>query len=167
MVGNGSVEKAREFAVKAHGKQLYGELPYSVHLDAVASLVKPYGAAAEVIAYLHDVVEDTDVTIDEISTEFGVFVSKCVAIVTDEPGKTRKERKAKTYEKMAHVNGEETLALLVKSADRLANVRACVAESNRRLLDIYLSEYSVFKQSVYRESLCEEIWLELQKMHTT
>lgn len=158
-------EKARDFAINAHGKQMYGELPYSAHLDAVASLVKQHGETAEVIAYLHDVVEDTDVGLDVIASEFGAFVSDCVAIVTDEPGKTRKERKAKTYEKMAHVSGAEELALLIKAADRLANVRSCIAGNNHRLMDVYKSEYPVFKQSAYRENMCETIWSELQKIH--
>lgn len=157
--------KARNFAIRAHGKQKYGVLPYSAHLDAVAVIVKEYGETAEVIAYLHDVVEDTDVELDEVASEFGAFVSECVAIVTDEPGKSRKERKIKTYQKMAHVRGEEELALLVKAADRLANVRSCLAGGNTRLLNVYQSEYLVFKASAYRENQCEEIWSELQKIH--
>jgi (p)ppGpp synthase/HD superfamily hydrolase len=54
--------KAREFAIKAHGEQKYGEFPYSVHLDEVATIAKPYGESAEIVAYLHDVIEDTSVT---------------------------------------------------------------------------------------------------------
>ncbi|WP_090729299.1 HD domain-containing protein [Neptunomonas qingdaonensis] len=159
--------KARDFAIRAHGDQMYGSLPYTAHLDAVAMIVKEYGEAAEVIAYLHDVVEDTDVGIDEIASEFGAFVSDCVAIVTDEPGKSRKERKIKTYRKMASVSGEEELALLVKAADRLANMRSCMAGGNARLMATYRSEFPVFKKSAYREQLCEEIWSELQKIHNS
>ena len=160
-------KKARDFAIKAHGGQMYGSLPYTAHLDAVATIVKEYGEAAEVIAYLHDVVEDTDVELDEIASEFGAFVSGCVAIVTDEPGASRKERKIKTYQKMSHVSGEEELALLVKAADRLANVRSCMAGGNTRLMATYRSEFPVFKRSAYRERLCDEIWSELQKIHNS
>jgi (p)ppGpp synthase/HD superfamily hydrolase len=85
--------------------------------------------------------------------------------VTDEPGETRKERKAKTYKKMAQVSGVTELALLIKAADRLANVRSCVAGKNHRLMNVYKSEYPVFKQSAYRENMCDEIWSELQKIH--
>lgn len=118
--------KARDFAVKAHGDQKYGEFPYSVHLDEVASIAKQYGETAEIVAYLHDVVEDTDVTAQEIEAIFGGLVARCVQILSDEPGETRKIRKAATYLKMSAVDGEECLALLVKSADRLANMRACI-----------------------------------------
>lgn len=158
--------KAREFAILAHGDQMYGELPYIAHLDAVALIVKEYGETAEVIAYLHDVVEDSHVGLDQITSEFGVFVSNCVGIITDEQGDTRKERKNKTYQKMAQVSGEEELALLVKAADRLANVRSCMAGGNTRLMEVYQSEYETFKKAAYRENMCDEIWLELQQIHT-
>ncbi len=41
---------ARNFAIKAHGEQLYGECPYVVHLDAVAALLEPYGEEAQSIS---------------------------------------------------------------------------------------------------------------------
>lgn len=155
---------AREFAIAAHGTQMYGIHPYSFHMDAVASLVRKYGETAETLAYLHDVVEDTQVTLEDIEKLFGSLVANCVAILTDEPGQNRKERKTKTYAKMAKVTGEENLALLVKAADRLANFRASVADKNDRLIDIYKSEYPHFKAAAYRKNLCEEFWQELEIM---
>ncbi len=155
-------EKAREFAIERHGKQKYGDSPYSVHLDEVASIASEFGDAAAIIAYLHDVVEDTDTTILEIESLFGALVSQCVAILTDEPGSNRKERKAKTYEKMSKVSGELELALIVKAADRLANFRACVAQKNNSLLSMYKREHPVFKEAVYRSNLCESIWQEME-----
>lgn len=156
--------KAREFAVTAHGNQMYGTHPYSFHLDAVASIAKKYGETAEAIAYLHDVVEDAEVTLKEIENNFGSLVSRCAAILTDEPGQSRKERKSKTYAKMAKVAGEENLALLVKAADRLANLRASVSDKNYKLIEMYKSEYPTFRSSVYRENLCEDIWQELESI---
>ncbi len=158
--------KAREFALKHHGEQKYGEHPYVVHLDAVAELVQQYGEPAVVIAYLHDVVEDTDVRLRDIEKEFGRLIADCVAVLTDEPGEDRKERKAKTYAKMARVCGETEIALLVKAADRLANMRACVADKKERLLRVYEVEYLVFKEAVYRPGICDEIWAELAELNT-
>ncbi|MCW5201811.1 HD domain-containing protein [Desulfobulbus sp. US4] len=155
------ITKAREFALKHHGEQKYGEHPYVVHLDAVAELVQQYGETAVVIAYLHDVVEDTDASLHDIKKEFGGLIADCVAVLTDEPGGDRKERKGKTYSKMARVCGETEIALLVKAADRLANMRACVADKKERLLKVYKAEYPVFKEAVYRPGMCEEIWVEL------
>lgn len=154
-------DEARAFAIKAHGVQKYGVHPYSVHLAAVAEIAQPFGAIAETIAYLHDVVEDTDVTVKEIENTFGKFVADCVAILTDEPGLNRQERKAKTYAKMAKVTGEAEIALVVKAADRLANMRASVADHNDRLQTIYKTEYPVFKRSVFRADRCDKIWAEL------
>ncbi len=158
------ISKAREFAILHHGDQRYGAHSYSVHLDAVASIASKYGERAEVIAYLHDVVEDTQVNIAEIEKEFGSLVAYCVAILTDKPGETRKEHKTKTYQKMAAVKGETELALIVKTADRLANVKACLMDKNQRLLDVYTSEHAVFSKSVYRKGLCDPLWVELNNL---
>ena len=158
--------RARNFAVQSHGDQKYGDHPYTIHLDAVSEIARPYGETAVVIAYLHDIVEDTIITIDQVTDTFGKLVSDCVAIVTDEPGKSRKERKDKTYKKMADVNGETELALIVKAADRLANMRSCVNNKKQNLFNMYKLEHDIFTQSVYRENLCEEIWKEIRQIST-
>ncbi|CAK8718709.1 MAG: bifunctional (p)ppGpp synthetase/guanosine-3',5'-bis(diphosphate) 3'-pyrophosphohydrolase [Candidatus Electrothrix sp. AX5] len=160
------ITKAREFACKYHGEQKYGEYPYVVHLDAVAEIVQQYGETAVVIAYLHDVVEDTEISFRDVKKEFGSFVADCVAVLTDESGKDRKERKEKTYSKMALICGKTEIALLVKAADRLANMRACLANKKERLLKIYKAEYPVFKEAVCRPGRCEEIWAELAELNT-
>lgn len=156
--------EARDFAVRAHGDQKYGRHPYWVHLDSVAKIALKYGDTAEIIAYLHDVVEDTHVQLSEIEAKFGKLVSDAVGILTDEPGKDRKERKAKTYAKMARVSGDTEIALIVKAADRLANIRTCVAEGNKELLAMYKAEHAIFKEAVYRPNACNEIWLELENI---
>jgi (p)ppGpp synthase/HD superfamily hydrolase len=157
-------QKARELAISHHGDQQYGDHPYSVHLDAVAKIAQPFGEMAEVVAYLHDVVEDTDITVEQVSAQFGGLVAACVAILSDEPGLDRKESKAITYKKMSLVTGEEELALLVKTADRLANVRACIHDGKLDKLSTYQSEHRVFKQSVYRAGLCDSLWDELNSL---
>ena len=140
---------------------MYGDQPYASHLDAVAELVTPYGEDAVVVAYLHDTVEDTDATIEEIDAAFGPHVAACVSLLTDEPGQNRKERKAKTYKKLAGVSGPTELALVVKTADRLANVRACLSDRKQGLWEMYRGEHPAFRSSVYRPGLCDTLWLEL------
>jgi len=164
MAGDFTIKKARDFAIKAHKDQKYGAMPYSVHLDAVASIVKPFGERAQVIALLHDVVEDTASSVADIKALFGDCIAKCVHILTDEPGESREIRKSATYQKMAKVEGELTLALVVKAADRLANMRVCVKDADQRRLRMYQSEYAVFRRSVYRKNLCEDIWQQLDKL---
>lgn len=158
---NTSIGAARAYALNKHGSQLYGKHPYSYHLDAVAETLAPYGTVAQIVGYLHDVVEDTDATIDDVRTCFGDEVAACVALLTDEPGATRKERKAKTYAKLAKVTGVEQLALVVKAADRLSNVRACVIDANSKLWNLYRSEQEVFKECAFRPGLCNSLWSEL------
>jgi guanosine-3',5'-bis(diphosphate) 3'-pyrophosphohydrolase len=154
-------EQVRSFAIKAHGEQKYGDRPYSYHLDAVAAIATPFGEEAVVIAYLHDTVEDTAVTLQEVETKFGVKVAACVALLTDEPGANRKERKQKTYAKLALVQGPNELALIVKAADRLANVRACLGDHKRSMWELYRSEHPVFRIAAYRAGLCDALWSEL------
>lgn len=155
-------QQARSFAIAAHAEQRYGDHPYAVHLDAVAELAAPYGEEAVVVAYLHDTAEDTTATIAEIESKFGPKIAACVALLTDEPGANRKERKAKTYAKLAGVQGPNELALIVKAADRLANVRACVNDRKQSLWQLYRSEQATFKSSAYRNGLCDPLWTELE-----
>ena len=69
---------ARKFALTQHGDQTWGpNTPYIVHLDRVASFFRP-GTELWKIAYLHDVLEDTDAKYDEIVTHFGIRVAKAV-----------------------------------------------------------------------------------------
>jgi hypothetical protein len=56
---NPAIQRAREFALQAHGNQRYGSHPYSYHLDAVADLLAPFGDEAQIAAYLHDTGEHT------------------------------------------------------------------------------------------------------------
>lgn len=155
---------ARAYAIAMHGDQKYGAHPYAHHLDAVVALLQPYGDTAQVIGYLHDVVEDTDATVSDVQSRFGDLVARCVSLLTDAPGANRKERKAKTYAALAQVTGDEELALLVKAADRLANVRACVADGHRKLWDTYQGEHPTFRAAAFRAGQCEPLWAELDTL---
>lgn len=158
------IDEARSFAIEAHGDQKYGPHPYQVHLDAVAALASDYGETAGVVAYLHDVVEDTTVELSAIEERFGKRVAECVSILTDEPGANRQERKRKTYRKMTEVSGELELALIVKAADRLANMLACIADGNSRLLEVYKQEHEAFTAAAYRQDLCFPLWHEMHRI---
>ena len=158
------VNRARAYAVAAHGDQKYGDYPYVFHLDQVASLLTRYGEDAQVIGYLHDTVEDTDATVTDVQREFGAFVAECVALVSDAPGRDRKTRKAKTYARLARVTGPAELALVVKAADRLANVRMCVKEQNHDLWQVYRQEQPVFFRAAFREGLCDDFGAELHQL---
>jgi (p)ppGpp synthase/HD superfamily hydrolase len=155
------VAQARVFAVAAHGEQRYGDQPYSVHLDAVAATLAPFGEEAQVVGYLHDVVEDTAVSLETIRAEFGERVAKLVSLVTDEPGANRRDRKARSNAKLAAVSGEDVLALVVKAADRLANLRAAAGGGAESKLGMYRREHPDFRRAAYRPGLCDDLWQEI------
>lgn len=153
-----TVARARAFAIQAHGIQQYGNRPYSYHLDAVVDLLDAYGPLAQTIGYLHDVAEDTAVDVEEIRAEFGDLVARCVAILTDPPGADRATRKATSHAKLAKVEGEERIALVVKAADRLANLREGVFAGNAAKLAMYRGEHADFRAAAYRPGLCDTLW---------
>ncbi|WP_300455757.1 HD domain-containing protein [Accumulibacter sp.] len=158
------LDAARSFALAAHGDQMYGARPYSFHLDAVVRLLSPYGIEAQIVGYLHDVVEDTEITVSDIRDHFGQRIAECVDLLTDSPANSRAERKQQTHARLAAVAGPTELALVVKAADRLANVRTCVIDDRRGLHNVYRSEHPAFKRAVYRAGLCEPLWIELDTL---
>ena len=109
-------------------------------------------------------VEDTAATVADVRSRFGDLVASCVALLTDAPGANRKERKARTYAALAEVKGDEELALLVKAADRLANVRACVADGQRALWYTYHGEHPTFRAAAFRAGQCDALWIELDTL---
>jgi len=155
-----AIINARELAIKEHGNQLYKNKPYVYHLDAVAKLVEPYGEDAQTIAYLHDIVEDTNMDLDDVRFMFGSFISTCVDILTNEPGENRKSSKEATYKKVKFFTDDDkfNIALIVKAADRLANVRE--GEKN----DMYRREQDKFREIYFKSGLCDGFWEEIENI---
>ena len=158
------VDQARAFAVQSHGSQKYGPFPYVFHLDTVAMLVMAHGGEAMTVAYLHDVVEDTPTTIEHVRAAFGETVARCVALLTDESGAKREDRKEKTHAKLARAGADCALGLIVKAADRLANLRMCQASREASKLAMYQREHVAFRAAAYRAGLCDELWEEIDRL---
>jgi len=154
------LEEARRFAIEAHADQRYGSKPYAYHLDKVVGHLSAYGDEAQIIGYLHDVVEDTVVSVEDLEANFGATVAACVALLTDEPGATRKVRKQKTYQKMQAVSAGSILelGLIVKAADRLANFEECVLNSDFVMLQKYIDEHPTFRNAAYRPGQGDDLW---------
>lgn len=122
-------ERALEFAARAHEsigqRRKYTGEPYIVHPIAVAEIVRSVPHTPEMVAaaYLHDVVEDTPVTIEEIEAEFGPKVAELVDWLTDvsrpEDG-NRRTRKAIDLEHSARAPPD---AKTIKLADLIDNTR--------------------------------------------
>ncbi len=172
------VSEARDFALRAHGNQFYGSEPYSVHLDAVAGVLREFGhdsAQALVGAYLHDVLEDTDASVRDIEEQFGADALSIVAFCTDDLGANRRERKAATYSRMRRVLDEDVRlhgvlpawlrdAVHVKVADRIANLRACLTSANTSLLVMYRREARDFREALYVAGICDSLWVEYDRL---
>ncbi len=102
--------------------------PYIVHPVAVADLLREIGASASVIAagFLHDVVEDTDVTPEQLEGYFGSEIKGLVEGVTKLGGihfTNRTEAQAENLRKMFLAMASDIRVVLVKLADRLHNMR--------------------------------------------
>ena len=145
------VERARQFAVVAHGAQLYGDEPYIVHPDEVVQTLIGFGFGFEneweVLAsgYLHDTVEDTPATASELEREFNARIALWVWNVTGE-GYNRKQRNASVYLKAPTV--EESVIL--KLADRITNMRRSMYYPKSGKLAMYRKEYPEFRKALYR-----------------
>ncbi len=123
------IQKAYIFSKEAHGSQKrHSGDPYFSHPVAVAEILADLKLDQESIitALLHDVVEDTDVTLDEIEKEFGEGIAKLVDGVT-KLGKIENmpanERIAEDFRKLTLAMSEDIRVLIVKLADRLHNMR--------------------------------------------
>jgi len=161
-------EKAKQFAFEAHGEQLYGTSPYSIHLHDVVNITASVRDPVlnpdflEEVAWLHDVLEDTDVTFEELKDKFGYWVAKPVAIVTDpSDAQNRRQRKAIVNNRLRIMDVEditERAALIVKTADRLANITHSKGIKDEGKLEMYRKEHDAFKASAYREGLLPSFW---------
>jgi GTP diphosphokinase / guanosine-3',5'-bis(diphosphate) 3'-diphosphatase len=120
---------AFDFAFQLHEGQYRatGE-PYIIHPVAVADLLRDIGASAAVIAagFLHDVVEDTDVTPEQLEQHFGAEVRALVEGVTKLGGlhfTNKTEAQAENLRRMFLAMASDIRVVLVKLADRLHNMR--------------------------------------------
>ena len=134
------IESAFSLAFKAHSGQLRksGE-PYIIHPVAVAKILIGFGMDCESVeaALLHDVVEDTPVTAEEIKKQFGAQTALLVEGVTKlgkVPLASREEQQAENLRKLLLAMSEDIRVIIIKLADRLHNMRTLqfVPEQKRR-----------------------------------
>lgn len=159
---------SRNYAIKKHKGMYYNKIKkinYCFHLDMVFSFLHIYSEETRIAAFLHDVIEDTDTTLEELTELFGLYIAKLVYYTTDETGSNRKERKFKTNKKLANIPFEYYEALILKCADRLSNMLCALNDKNNKLINMYVHEYTDFRQSAYRFNLCEELWIKLDDIY--
>ena len=123
------IRRAYEYAKENHGDQCRksGE-PYMIHPMHVAYILSELGLDDETLcaALLHDVVEDTPKTHEDLIKDFGITIAEMVAGVT-KLGKlrytTQEEEQVENYRKMFLAMGKDIRVILIKLADRLHNMR--------------------------------------------
>ena len=143
------LEVAKAFSAMMHADagKMYGTHPYSHHLQKVVDVLLAFDITdRDILAagYLHDILEDTQVTHEMLIEIFGPATASYVYAVTDEPGENRKDRKAKTYPKIR----VSPVAIQLKLADRIANVKFSMATKNERMFRMYKKEQPEFTRQL-------------------
>lgn len=148
----------RSYAFKLHASvnQKYDNKPYSVHLENVVNAAKRYlylipeENQIDVLSagYLHDTIEDCRVTYNDILKITNIIIAEIVYAVSNEKGKTRKERaNAKYYQGIK----DTKFATFIKLADRIANIEYSKSTKSR-MYEVYLKENEHFIDSLYTEN---------------
>jgi (p)ppGpp synthase/HD superfamily hydrolase len=139
------VERARVFATAAHAAvaqlRKYTNEPYIVHPAEVVSIVRtvPHTPAMLAAAWMHDVVEDTGVTLETVRAEFGDEVADLVGWLTDVSRPDHGNRAARKAVDRAHTAAAPAAAQTVKVADIISNTRS-IMEHDEKFAVTYLAE---------------------------
>ena len=146
------VSEAAELAARRHAGQQRkgrGDEPYINHLAEVANLLAfaTDGGDAELVAaaWLHDTIEDTDTTREELASKFGERVAALVAEVTDDMNLPKAQRRQKQVEEAPHKSDP---AKLIKIADKISNIRARTVPQPTRDQRDDLAAYVAFSEKV-------------------
>ena len=150
------VKKAFEYCVLKHEgqKRSTGE-PYYTHPFNVALIIVSLGMDSKAIAaaLLHDVVEDTDATLEDIKCEFGEEVALLVDGVT-KIGRlnfsTKEQQQAESLRKMLIAMGQDIRVIIIKLADRLHNMRTIDAMTPQKQRDKSVETLEIYAPIAHR-----------------
>jgi hypothetical protein len=142
---NKLVSRAIEYATQAHARidqrRKYSNQPYDVHLKSVANLIREVVDDDEMVAaaWLHDTVEDTPATVEDIEREFGQSVACLVSELTDVSRPGDGNRAARKRIDRQHIAKASARAKTIKLADLIDNCRDICRHDNR-FCKVFLSE---------------------------
>ncbi|MBM3507913.1 MAG: bifunctional (p)ppGpp synthetase/guanosine-3',5'-bis(diphosphate) 3'-pyrophosphohydrolase [Alphaproteobacteria bacterium] len=161
------VRRAYQFSMKAHGSQLRSSGdPYFAHPVEVAGILADMklDGASIATALLHDVVEDTLATLDDVERDFGAEVAKLVDGVTklsqlEMPEGAKPQ--AENWRKLFLAMSNDIRVLLVKLADRLHNMQTLAAhkdpEKRRRIAQETMDIYAPLAERIGMQDLKEQL----------
>ncbi|XBX76370.1 bifunctional (p)ppGpp synthetase/guanosine-3',5'-bis(diphosphate) 3'-pyrophosphohydrolase [Proteinivorax tanatarense] len=180
------LDKAFALAQKAHsGQKRESGDSFIVHPLGVADILTSLEMDVDTIAaaFLHDVVEDTEVTIEEIREQFGANIAQLVDGVTKLKKinfKSKEEQQAESFRKMFMAMATDIRVIIIKLADRLHNMRTlshCPIEKQKRMsketMDIYAplaNRLGIFKVKweledlAFRHTLPEDYYKLVEKI---
>ncbi|MDX2239644.1 MAG: bifunctional (p)ppGpp synthetase/guanosine-3',5'-bis(diphosphate) 3'-pyrophosphohydrolase [Leptolyngbyaceae cyanobacterium bins.302] len=142
--------RAFHFAYQLHqGQYRASGEPYIIHPVAVAGLLRDLGGGSAMIAagFLHDIVEDTEVTPEELEERFGKEVRTLVEGVTKLSKfnfSSKTERQAENFRRMFLAMAQDIRVIVVKLADRLHNMRTLEHLSDAKRRQIALETREIF-----------------------
>ena len=157
------VRRAFEISVDAHRdmRRKSGE-PYILHPLAVARIVVEevgLGVTSAICALLHDVVEDTEITLDDIKSEFGEKYAKIIDGLTKISNvvdlKADTTVQAENFRKILLTLAEDPRVILIKMADRLHNMRTLESMSRDKQLKISSETTYIYSPLAHRMGLYE------------
>lgn len=163
------LNKAYVFSIKAHGDQKrHSGDPYYAHPIEVAGILADLhlDVATVCTALLHDVLEDTDTTFEQLAKEFTPEIAELVDGVTklgqlSIPNATRERAQAENFQKFVLAISKDVRVLLVKLCDRLHNMRTLQhhpkPESRKRIATETLDIYAPLARRVGMDRVCAEL----------
>ena len=174
------IQKAFEFANEAHkGVRRRSGEPYILHPIAVAKMVVSnigVGYKSIIAALLHDVVEDTDYTVDDLRSLFGDKVATLVegltkikTVLDNEDKAQQKSMQAENFKRILLTLNDDVRVVLIKLADRLHNCRTIEFMPEHKRDKILSETMFVFIPLAHRlglygvKSEMEDIWLRFKE----
>lgn len=137
------IQQAKEFAIEAHKGQLrkYTGLPYVTHTEEVAKIVESYNGSKEMIAaaLLHDTVEDTNITIENIRHNFGNSTADMVNWLTDTSKPEDGNREVRKTIDRDRLSQAPAAVQLIKAADMISNGKD-IKVNDPSFAKVYISE---------------------------
>ncbi len=153
------IKKAFEFADEAHkGVRRRSGEPYIMHPLAVAKIATKeigLGTTSVVAALLHDVVEDTDYTVEDIANLFGAKVASIVDGLTKISGVMGSDtsQQAESFRKMILTLADDVRVILIKIADRLHNMRTLASMPEHKQVKIASETLYIYAPLAHRMGL--------------
>ena len=165
------IEAAAHFAIEVHyGQKRKSGEDYVNHPFAVAAIVHELGLDSDAViaALLHDSVEDTSVTLDDLSKTFGADVAKLVDGVTKmevikgltdpQDGKSKQDIKAESLRKMMLAMVDDVRVVLIKLSDRLHNMRTLGAVGEEQQKRVATETLEIFSPLANRLGVWQIKW---------